>query len=102
MNPPRQLPTYQHYKGGLYLKLHEAFHTETEETLVIYACAASGMVFARPKASFDENVMVEGYTGPRFRPVPDSAVATFAQRHALLPVGRRVVLQELAPHVHAA
>lgn len=53
---------YQHRDGGLYLKLHEATHTETGEAMVVYACAASGDIWVRPKVMFEE----EG----RFMPVP--------------------------------
>ena len=64
------LNTYQHFKGGIYVKLCEARHSETEETLVVYACAASGEIFARPKAMFYGQVEVEGYKGPRFIVIP--------------------------------
>jgi hypothetical protein len=53
---------FQHREGGLYLKLHEATHSETGEIMVVYACAASGDIWVRPKAMFDEPV--------RFKPVP--------------------------------
>lgn len=60
---------YTHYKGGKYLKMHEALHTETEEVLVVYACAKSGRVFARPKAMFEENVIVDNKPLPRFEKI---------------------------------
>ena len=50
----RQFPVYQHRDGGLYLKLTEAKHSETGEMLVVYICAVSGDVWARPKAMFEE------------------------------------------------
>lgn len=62
--------TYQHYKGGLYIKLYEALHTETEETLVIYMCAVRGGIFARPKDMFCEDIQEGDYSGPRFRRLP--------------------------------
>lgn len=67
----RQFSTFQHYKGGVYLKLCEAMHTETEEAMVVYACAVSGMVFCRPKKMFEGQVEDESYTGPRFIPLPE-------------------------------
>lgn len=67
----RQFGTYQHYKGGIYLKLCEALHTETDETLVVYVCAVSGRTFCRPKAMFEENLHEDGYNGPRFLPLPN-------------------------------
>ncbi len=53
--PPnfQQFPPFRHHKGGLYLKLCEARHADTQEVLVVYACTASGDVFCRPKADFD-------------------------------------------------
>lgn len=63
--------TYQHYKGGLYLKLHEALHTETNETMVIYVCAVRGEVFARPKDMFYADIQEGDYSGPRFKRIPD-------------------------------
>ena len=63
--------TYQHYKGGLYLKLHEALHTETEEMMVVYACSVRGEVFVRPKDMFYADIQEGDYTGPRFKPIPD-------------------------------
>lgn len=68
----RQFQTYQHYKGGIYLKLCEALHTETDEDLVVYLCAVSGRAFCRPKAMFEENVQDGDYRGPRFIPLPDN------------------------------
>ncbi len=65
-----KLETYQHYKGGLYIKLHEALHTETNETMVVYACAVRGEVFCRPKDIFFSHVNDDNYSGPRFIPVP--------------------------------
>jgi hypothetical protein len=69
----QQFKTYRHYKGGLYLKLAEARHSETDEVLVVYACAASGDVFCRPKTMFEESVTLPEYQGPRFAPVPYTA-----------------------------
>lgn len=77
----RQFDIYTHYKGGLYSKICEARHTETEEDLVVYMCAVSGDVFARPKAMFYEDVETAAYNGPRFRKVKYTADKT--QRKAL-------------------
>jgi hypothetical protein len=67
----RQYKTYQHYKGGLYLKLCEALHTETGENVVVYVCASSGKVFCRPKEMFYETITDGDYSGPRFTPLPE-------------------------------
>jgi hypothetical protein len=44
--------THRHYKGGLYQKLFDATHSETEELLTIYL-TSDGRPFARPKDMFD-------------------------------------------------
>jgi hypothetical protein len=44
--------THRHYKGGLYQKLFDATHSESEELLTIYL-TSDGRPFARPKAMFD-------------------------------------------------
>lgn len=64
------LNTYQHFKGGIYIKLCEAQHSETQESLVVYACAVSGEIFARPKTMFYDQVENETYKGPRFIVIP--------------------------------
>lgn len=56
-------PTHRHYKGGLYQKIADALHSETEEPLVIYR-SADGRWWARPKAMFDEP--------DRFTPIEDA------------------------------
>lgn len=63
--------TYRHYKGGLYLKLCDALHTETNEMMTVYVCAVRGTVYTRPKAMFDEMVTTADYTGPRFIPMAE-------------------------------
>jgi hypothetical protein len=45
-------PTHQHYKGGLYQKIGDGLHTETEAVVTIYRNLAGGL-FARPKEMFD-------------------------------------------------
>ena len=56
-------------------------HTESEEILVVYACAVGGDVFCRPKAMFEETITTEDYSGPRFAPFPETT--TKAQRKSL-------------------
>lgn len=59
----------RHWKGGLYTVIGEATHTETGETLVIYA-DAEGHLFARPTESFYD--LVES---PRFEDVEAGGAA---------------------------
>jgi hypothetical protein len=79
--PTRQFQTYQHYKGGIYVKIAEGMHTETEELLTVYTCALSGTVFCRPTAMFNEVVTDGAYHGPRFIPIPSDT--TKPQRQSL-------------------
>lgn len=81
MSDQRQFQTYQHYKGGIYFKLAEALHTETDENLTVYMCATSGRVYCRPTAMFNEILMDGDYQGPRFIPLPDET--TKQQRQSL-------------------
>lgn len=71
MTTHRTYQTYEHYKGGMYLKLCDALHTETDEMMTVYVCAVRGTVYTRPKAMFEEVVTDGAYRGPRFRPVPE-------------------------------
>lgn len=56
---------YRHYKGGFYVVLCEANHSETLETLVIYR-DENGVVWARPKTFFYGLVEVDGRLVKRF------------------------------------
>lgn len=80
----RQFETFQHYKGGLYLKLGEARHCDTEEVLVVYVCAVSGDMWARPKAMFEGTLEHEGRTVRRFMPVPYTDDKEVKKRAAIL------------------
>jgi len=60
---------YKHFKGGTYVKLNEAKHTETNEIMVVYFSVSSGEVFVRPKDMFYDIVDTEKFYGPRFREV---------------------------------
>ena len=64
---------YQHFKGGIYVKLAEAVHTETNEIMVVYICASSGEVFVRPKEMFYDKVKTGNYSGPRFKEISETA-----------------------------
>lgn len=68
----RTFQTYRHYKGGLYIKIGEALHSDTGEMMVIYICAMRGEMFCRPKEIFYSDVITDTYSGPRFTPLPDS------------------------------
>ena len=48
---------YRHFKGNEYKTLHLAYHSETEEPLVVYqALYGERKIWARPLRSFCEDV----------------------------------------------
>lgn len=58
---------YRHYKGSLYQVLHNAQHSETEESLVVYRCLYGAYgVWVRPLTMFTETVEVDGEQVARF------------------------------------
>jgi hypothetical protein len=61
---------YRHYKGNEYEVVGDATHSETGEQLVVYRplYGARGL-WVRPKAMFEEDVVVDGRSLPRFRKI---------------------------------
>ena len=58
---------YKHYKGGEYVVLGVAKHSENPtDELVVYKHLPSNVLWVRPLAMFCENVSVGEYSGPRF------------------------------------
>lgn len=60
---------YEHYKGPIYRVLGVVRHSETLEELVHYECLydnPDGKFWVRPRAMFEENVVVNGLKRPRF------------------------------------
>lgn len=65
-----ELGTYQHYKGGKYLVLGIAKHSETKEDLVVYVTLYDNdmaNMWVRPLKMFLEEIEVDGKMVPRFR-----------------------------------
>jgi hypothetical protein len=59
---------YEHFKGGLYIVIGLAEHTETSEHLVLYSPVENrGKIWARPISMFLQNVEHLGRTVPRFQ-----------------------------------
>jgi len=59
---------YQHYKGAQYEVLGLAKHSESEESLVVYRALYGDFgLWVRPKAMFQERVVVDGELKPRFK-----------------------------------
>ena len=70
--------TYRHYKGGEYMVLGVARHSEDPgKELVVYRSLGksgkfrTGTIWVRPKAMFNDMVVVNGKRIPRFRPARD-------------------------------
>jgi hypothetical protein len=71
---------YRHFKGGEYLVLDVAQHSETKEFLVIYSSVDDpATIWVRPVTMFSE--VVEGPAGayPRFMPT-GNRMSAFVQR----------------------
>lgn len=58
---------YLHFKGGEYVVIGIAHHSETLEDLVLYTHAESQEYWVRPVAMFTEEVEVDGTRVLRFR-----------------------------------
>lgn len=69
-----EIPTgvYRHFKGGEYLVLGVAVHSETSEQLVVYwPQYGEARLTVRPLAMWGEHVERDGYSGPRFFKIPE-------------------------------
>jgi hypothetical protein len=66
--------TYRHYKGLLYDVLGLARHSETEEWLVLYRPQYGERgLWVRPVNMFNESVILDGKSVPRFEYLGTSA-----------------------------
>jgi cyclomaltodextrinase / maltogenic alpha-amylase / neopullulanase len=68
MNEPK-LGIYKHYKGGLYILIGVAKHSETLEKLVVYEHLGEktkGQLWVRPLEMFMGKVEIDGKVIPRF------------------------------------
>jgi hypothetical protein len=67
--PQLKAGVYKHYKGGLYLVLGVARHSETEESLIAYVPLGvldKPRIVVRPYEMFFEDVTLDGQKRPRF------------------------------------
>lgn len=60
---------YEHYKGTRVKVLFEAIESETKEHLVIYMHLEDGVVWARSKHMFLENIVLDGKETERFKKI---------------------------------
>ena len=59
---------YRHFKGGEYVLMGVARHSETLEPMVVYqALYGEGGLWVRPASMWTEQVDRDGYRGPRFQ-----------------------------------
>ena len=60
---------YKHYKGNIYVVLHIAKHTETEEDMVVYTRfgTVDDTVWVRPLSMWNDIVEINGEKQPRFK-----------------------------------
>ena len=64
---------YRHYKGQEYEVIGLARHSETEEEFVVYrALYGARGLWIRPRALFEEPVLVDGKRVPRFRIIKEN------------------------------
>ena len=74
---------YRHYKDKLYAVMGTVKHSETEETLVLYAPmgqqAGEAQLWVRPLAMFTESVETSKGSVPRFAFVDDFSAACLAE-----------------------
>lgn len=58
---------YRHFKGNLYRVLYTAKHSETLEPMVVYeALYGEGGIWVRPASMWNETVVRDGKSFPRF------------------------------------
>lgn len=65
---------YKHYKGTKVKVLFEALDSETQDHLVIYMHLEDGVIWARPKHMFLENIVLDGKEIERFQKVEQEVV----------------------------
>jgi len=65
---------YRHYKGLMYEVIDTVRHSETLEPMTLYrALYGERGLWVRPAAMFEETVVIDGQTQPRFRRMEDSS-----------------------------
>jgi hypothetical protein len=57
---------YRHYKNNCYIVIGTALHSETEEEMVVYSRENNTQLWVRPRKMFEEMVVVDGKSVPRF------------------------------------
>lgn len=66
---PNPHELYRHYKGGEYVVLSVAIHTETKEKMVVYMSLTYGTIWTRPLVIWNQFVTTdEGKPTERLQP----------------------------------
>ena len=64
---PTRKGQYRHYKGMLYEVIDTVRHSETLEPMTLYrALYGEHGLWVRPAAMFEESVLIDGVSQPRF------------------------------------
>jgi hypothetical protein len=67
------LGRYRHYKGGEYDVVGTVRHSETLEPMTLYrALYGEQGLWVRPAAMFEEVVVIDGVSQPRFRKLDEN------------------------------
>ena len=62
-----KLGKYRHFKGNEYRVIGIASHSETMEPMIVYqALYGEGGLWVRPATMWNEQVVRDDYSGPRF------------------------------------
>jgi hypothetical protein len=65
---------YRHYKGGEYDVVGTVRHSETLEPMTLYrALYGEQGLWVRPAAMFEETVVIDGVSQPRFRKLDEAS-----------------------------
>jgi hypothetical protein len=65
---------YRHYKGGEYDVVGTVRHSETLEPMTLYrALYGEQGLWVRPAAMFEETVVIDGVSQPRFRKIDEKS-----------------------------
>jgi hypothetical protein len=68
------LGRYRHYKGGEYDVVGTVRHSETLEPMTLYrALYGEQGLWVRPAAMFEETVVIDGVSQPRFRKLDEKS-----------------------------
>ncbi|KKR70160.1 MAG: hypothetical protein UU13_C0012G0006 [Candidatus Nomurabacteria bacterium GW2011_GWB1_40_7] len=73
---------YEHYKGTRVRVLFEAIESETKEHLVIYMHLEDGVIWARPKHMFLENIILDGKETERFKKIDQEVLIKPNEKHS--------------------